>query len=437
MIIDGVGVGFVCLGAVFAAILFKVPIGVALIAISFFGLWLLSGWRVAWGALGVIPYNFAASWILSSLPMFLLLGYICHYMELANDMFKLAKVWLARVPGGLAIAAVFGASGFASICGSSIACSATVGRIAVPEMLDAKYDPQLATGTVAVAGTIGALIPPSIIMIIYSIFAQVSVTELFLGGISAGVLTALGYVIVILVRVRLQPDLAPCTNSSFTSSERKTAALDSWHLLVLVSVVLVGIFGGFFTPTEGGAVGASIACLVAIRKGTFNFRRLEKCITETAVTTSTLIMIGVGASMLTRLLSLSGTSLFLTDAILALDADPVLLLLGLVSLYLILGLFIDPIGSMLLTLPIVLPLVSEAGFGLVWFGVILTKLLEIGMITPPVGMNVFVIKGVVGDRVSTASIFQGIFWFLLMDLAVLLLLLALPGIILFLPSLLA
>jgi len=433
MNIGDANIGLISLAAVVVAILLKVPVGIALLTTSYLGLWCLSGWSVAWGTLGIIPYNFAASWILSSLPMFLLLGFICQHMQLSNELLKLATILLSRIPGGLAIAAVLGASAFASICGSSIACSATIGRVAVPVMLDAKYDAQLAAGTVAVAGTVGALIPPSIILIIYSVFAQVSVTELFLGGLFAGVLTAIGYVVVILVRVRLQPHLAPAADTSFTARERVVATLSCWHLLLLGGVVLAGILGGFLTPTEAGAVSVALACVIAIYKRTFSVPRLIQSICEAAVTTSALIIIGIGASMLARLLSLSGASTLITDAVLALDADPLLFLLGLVIVYLVLGLFLDPIGSMLLTLPIVLPLVSDAGFGLVWFGVVLTKLLEIGMITPPVGMNVFVIKAVVGDRVETSSIFKGIVWFLLMDLAILLLLLGSPEIIFFLP----
>jgi tripartite ATP-independent transporter DctM subunit len=394
------------------------------------------GWRVAWGALGVIPYQFSASWILSSVPMFLLLGFIAYHTGLTQGLFRAARLWLSALPGGLAIAAVFGASGFAAVSGSSVACSATMGRIAIPEMLNARYHPELATGTLAAAGTIGALIPPSIILILYGIVAQVPVGGLFLGGIAAGLLTALGYIIVILLRVWHNPSLAPSIHAEVTRAERLAALSDTWPVILLAIGIFGGLFSGVFTPTEAGAVGAALAVLIAALKGTLTRRAFADAVIETVQTTSALIVIGIGASLLTRFLALSGTGDALTGAILGLDAGPVAVIVGVVVLYLILGMFLEPIGAMLLTLPIVLPLIDGAGFSLLWFGIILTKLLEIGMITPPIGMNVFVIKGVVGDLVSTSAIFRGIAWFLAMDMVILLVLILWPDLVLFLPTVL-
>lgn len=215
-----VAVGLSGLGILFLLIALRAPIGASLIVVSFGGLWSLMGWRAAWGALGVVPYQFAANWVLSSVPMFLMLGYICYHTNLTRGMFEAARVWTQRLPGGMAIAAVFGSAGFAAVSGSSVACSAAMGRIAIPEMLRHRYDPELAAGTVAVAGTIGALIPPSIILILYGVIAQVSIAQLFLGGISAGLITAVGYVIVVIVRVRLNPALAPAEEARATTAER-------------------------------------------------------------------------------------------------------------------------------------------------------------------------------------------------------------------------
>ncbi len=430
----GVEVGLLALALMLVLIALRMPIGPVLIAVSFGGLWALMGWRVAWGALGVIPYQFSANWILSSVPMFLLLGFICYHTQLTQGLFNAARLWLSGLPGGLAIAAIFGSAGFAAVSGSSVACSATMGRIAIPEMLRARYHPELATGTVAVAGTIGALIPPSIILILYGIVAQVSVTQLFLGGIAAGVLTAIGYVVVVLIRVWMNPTLAPSLDDRAGMTEKMAALRDTWPVLVLMVGIFGGLFSGVFTPTEAGAVGSALATLIAALRGSLNWKRFSDAIVETVLTTSTLILIGIGASLLTRFLALSGTGSFLSDLVLSAEADPMVILLGIVLLYLLLGLFLEPIGAMLLTLPIVLPIVSDAGFELLWFGIILTKLLEIGMITPPIGMNVFVIKTVVGKLVSTSAIFRGILWFLIMDLLVLVVLIFVPQLILFLPE---
>ncbi|MCE8009553.1 TRAP transporter large permease [Aestuariivita sp.] len=430
----GVEIGLLALALMLVLIALRMPIGPVLIGVSFCGLWALLGWRVAWGSLGVIPYQFSANWILSSVPMFLLLGFICYHTQLTQGLFNAARLWLSGLPGGLAIAAIFGSAGFAAVSGSSVACSATMGRIAVPEMLKAKYHPELATGTVAVAGTIGALIPPSIILILYGIVAQVSVTQLFLGGIAAGVLTAIGYVIVVLIRVWLNPALAPSLDDRASMTEKLFALRETWPVLLLMIGIFGGLFSGVFTPTEAGAVGAALATLIAALRGSLTWKRFTDAIVETVLTTSTLIIIGIGASLLTRFLALSGTGGFLSDLVLSAEAGPMTILFGIVLLYLLLGLFLEPIGAMLLTLPIVLPIVSDAGFELLWFGIILTKLLEIGMITPPIGMNVFVIKSVVGNLVSTSAIFRGILWFLLMDLIVLLVLVLAPQVILFLPQ---
>lgn len=430
----GVELGLLALGGLLVLIALRMPIGVALLGVSFVGLWALMGWRVAWGALGVIPYQFAANWVLSSVPMFLLLGFICYHTRLTQGLFDAARLWLSGLPGGLAIAAVFGASGFAAVSGSSVACSATMGRIAIPEMLKARYHPELATGTLAVAGTIGALIPPSIILILYGIIAQVPVTGLFLGGIAAGLITAAGYIIVILIRVKLDPSLAPSLDERASAAEKLAALKETWPVILLVIGIFGGLFSGVFTPTEAGAVGATLATIIAAFKRTLSVKAMIDSILETVTTTAALIIIGIGASLLTRFLALSGTGDWLSGAVLSMGADPLVIITGIVVLYLLLGMFLEPIGAMLLTLPIVLPILGETGYSLLWFGILLCKLLEIGMITPPVGMNVFVIKSVVGNLVSTSAIFRGIFWFLVMDLALIVLFIAVPELILFLPA---
>ncbi|MFL1485750.1 TRAP transporter large permease [Marinobacter sp. LN3S78] len=430
-----VQIGLTGLGLIIFLIALRIPIGVTLVGVSFGGLWYLMGFNVAWGSLGIIPYQFATNWVLSSVPMFLLLGFICYHTQLTQGMFRAARMWLSGIPGGLAIAAIFGSAGFAAVSGSSVACSAAMGRIAVPEMVKYRYNPELATGTVAVAGTIGALIPPSIIMILYGIIAQESITGLFLGGISAGILTAIGYITVVLVRVKLNPELAPDTNEQIPFADKVWALKDTWPVILIMIGIFGGLFGGIFTPTEAGAVGAFLSLVVAGIKGSLTWGRFRDAILETLLTTSALIIIAVGASLLTRFLALSGAGDFLSEWIIGLEASTVVILLAIVLIYILLGMFLEPIGAMLLTLPIVLPIIDNLGLSLLWFGVVLTKLLEVGMITPPIGMNVFVIKSVVGKLVSTAQVFRGIFWFLVMDLFVLFLLMAFPDIILFLPGL--
>lgn len=431
-----VQIGFAGIALLLGLIALRVPIGVALIGVSFGGIWLLVGERAAWGVLGVIPYSFAATWQLSSVPMFLLMGFFCFHAGLTKGLFDAARMWLSGLPGGLAIATVFGAAGFAAVTGSSVACAAAMGRIAVPEMMRHRYAPSLATGTVAAAGTIGALIPPSLLMILYGIIAQVPISALFLGGVGAGLLTAAGYIVVILVRVKLNPALAPAIQERASRRDKIWALRETWPVILLMAGVFGGLFSGVFTPTEAGAVGASLSLVIAAVKRSLTWTSFKNALIETLLTCAALFIIAIGASLLTRFLAFSGAGDHLSAMVVEIGADPLLLLIGISLVYLLLGMFLEPVGAMLLTLPILLPIIDSTGFSLIWFGVVLTKFLEIGMITPPIGLNVFVIKGVVGELATTSLIFRGIAWFLVSDLFVVAALIIFPDIILYLPSLL-
>lgn len=412
----------------------RAPIGASLIVVSYFGLMAMIGADAAWGMLQVVPHSFIANWTLSSVPMFLLMGFVCYRCGLTGGLFNAARLWLSRLPGGLAIAAVFGCSGFAAVTGSSVACAAAMGKVAVPEMIRHKYDIALATGTLAAAGTIGALIPPSILLIIFGVVAQVSITDLFLGGIGAGLATAVTYIIVILVRVKLNPALAPAVHEKATWAEHRAALKDTLPIVVLIVGVLGGLFGGLFTATQAGAIGAALSLLVAAAKKTLTRETFSQSVVETLVTCGSIFIVIVGASMLTRFLTLTGLGEAISGGVEAMNAGPVTLLLGITIVYLILGMFLEPIGAMLITLPIFLPMVKEADIGMIWFGVYVAKMLEIGMITPPVGLNVFVLSSTVGKIAPTDVVFRGVIWFFVADLVLVALMIAVPGIVTFIPG---
>jgi len=409
-------------------------IGIALILVSYLGLIAIVGGDAAWGMLEVVPYTFISNWTLSSVPMFVFMGYICFNADLTRGLFDAARLWLARLPGGLAIASVFGCSGFAAVTGSSVACAAAMGKVAVPEMLRNKYDASLACGTVAAAGTVGALIPPSILLIVFGVIAQVSITDLFLGGIGAGIATALSYIAVILIRVTLKPSLAPRVTEQNTWAEKFEALKGALPVIMLVVAVLGGLFGGLFTATQAGAVGALMSMVVAATQRTLTFKALKTSVIETLVTCGSLFIVTIGASMLTRFLTLSGVGYMISDAVELLGATPVYLLIGIAIIYMILGMFLEPIGAMLITLPIFLPLVGTAGIDAIWFGVFVAKLLEVGMITPPIGMNVFVLSSTVGKAAPADIVFRGVLWFFVADIILLGLLIRFPGIITFIPN---
>ncbi len=429
-------IGLLGLLVLLILIAIRVPIGMALISVSVGGIYVMFGERVAIGVLSSTPYEFAANWTLSSIPMFLLMGFLCYNAGLTRGLYEAARVFLAKLPGGLAIASVFAASGFAAVSGSSLACAAAMGRIAVPEMMRQKYDPALATGTVAAAGTIGALIPPSILLIVFGILATQPVDLLFAGGMMAGLLTLVGYCIVIWAMAVINPTLAPLVEEDPPPGARWAALRETWPVILLVIGVFGGLFSGLFTATEAGAVGAAMSGVIAYAKGGLTYQVVEESLMETVVTSASLFIVGIGATLLTRFLALSRAGDLIADTIIGLDANVYVLLLGITILYLIIGMFLEPLGAMLLTLPVLLPIVDAQGLSMIWFGVLVVKFLEIGMITPPIGLNVFVIKGVVGDLASLGTIFKGIMWFLVADLVIVLIMIVFPDVVMVLPDLL-
>ena len=434
--LSSLAIGFGGVALVLVLILIRVPIAISLITVSFAGIWTLLGEKAAFGILSAVIFDFMAKWTLTSVPMFLLMGFVCFHSGLTTGLFNAFRVWLARLPGGLAITSVVGSAAFATVTGSSVACAAAMGRIAVPEMLKSKYHPELATGCIAAAGTIGALIPPSILMILFGIFTQTPVSQLFLGGIGAGLLTAIAYVIVIMVRVRLNPEIAPKIETTNTRAEKREALKQTWPTILLILVVFGGLFGGVFSATEAGAVGALAAFGVSAIHGKLSWKVIWRSVSETAFTTAAIFIISIGANLLTRFLSLSDVASYLSTLAISLDAAPWLLAIGLTLLFVVLGLFLEPLGAMLLTLPVILPVMEASGASMIWYGVLIVKFLEIGMITPPVGLNVFVVKSVVGNLVSTGSIFRGIWWFLVIDVFVVGLMIAFPDLVLLIPNLL-
>jgi len=431
-----VQIGYAGVAVLLALIAFRVPIGLALISVSFGGIYLLVGERPALGALGVFPYAFSATWHLSSIPMFVLMGFFCFHAGLTKGLFGAARLWLSALPGGLAISGVLGSAGFAAVTGSSVACAAAMGRIAVPEMLRYRYDPGLAAGSIAAAGTIGALIPPSILFILYGIIVKVQVGQLFLGGLAVGLLTATAYCAVIILRVVRNPDLAPPIAEEISWKMRLVALADVWPVLVLVLGVFGGLFAGVFTPTEAGGVGAAMSLTIAFFKRSIDLRGIWSSLMETLTISSSIFIIAIGASMLTRFFAYSGAGDEIAEIVQGMGVSPLLLIVAVALLYILLGMFLEPIGAMLLTMPILLPLIETAEINLLWFGVLVVKLLEIGMITPPIGLNVFVLKSVMGGQISTSTIFRGVMWFIFADILILGLMVAFPDLVLYLPSLL-
>jgi len=412
----------------------RVPIGIALFTVSFFGIAAVRGMRPALQIVAQEPFSFVSSWTLSAIPLFIFMGLLVQTTGMSSSLFHASRLWLSRLPGGLAVAANFSCAGFAAASGSSVSTAAAMGRLAIPEMLRYGYQPGLATGVVASAGTLGSLIPPSIIFILYGIFAQVSVGKLFLAGILPGLLTAGVYTVMIVVRCKLNPALAPKIEEDVTWKERFSSLGDVMPLVVVIGLVLGGIYAAIFTATEAGAFGALSVLVIALLQKRLNFQNISEALMAAVINTAKIFFIAIGAVLLTKFLAITGSGAKLADLASSLQGNRFLLLSMMVLTYLVLGMFLDPIGVLLITIPVFLPVLNAIGFDLILFGVLVVKFIEIGLLTPPVGLNVFVIKSVVGDSVSLVQIFRGVGWFLVCEAVVVALLFSFPSISLFLPN---
>jgi tripartite ATP-independent transporter DctM subunit len=432
---DRLYVGIAGIGVALVLIALRMQVGAVLGLVAFIGIAVITSMNAAWGILTAIPKNFIAQWSLSAVPMFLLMGYIAAQAGLTKGLFAGARILLGKVPGGLASATVFASALFASASGSSVATAAAFSQIAVPEMQKSKYKLSLATGCVAASGTLGSLIPPSLMLILFGIFTNTSISGLFVGGVLPGVLSAVIYIGMITIRASRNPELAPLTHENHTRKEIIDVILDIWPLPTLIVAVLGGMFVGIFTPTEAGAVGAAVAVMIALFRRTLSRKAFLEGVIQTAVGTSAVFIIAIGAQMFTVFMGLSTLPIKLANTMLSLVSTPIPVILSLSVVFVILGMFMESVSLMLLTIPVVHPILNGLGIDMIWFGIIMVKLLEIGMITPPFGINIYVIRSSLGSQVKLAEVFYGAFWFLAMDILTLLILIAFPAITLFLPGL--
>lgn len=432
---DRIEIGFIGIGLVLTLIGLRMPIGVAMGSTAFIGIWSMMGWRPAVGIAKAVPFHLIGDWNLSAIPMFLLMGFIAVEAGLTRGLFGAARILLSWLPGGLASSTVAASALFASASGSSVATAAAFSRIAVPEMLGSNYNKGLATGSVAAAGTLGALIPPSVLMIVFGLLLDTSISTLFVAGIIPGILTAVMFLGMITVRCALNPSLAPKVKVEVTPEEKWALVTDAWPLPVLILGIMGGIFAGIFTATEAGAAGAFLAFLLALVRGRLNMGIMRRALVDTAAGTSEIFMVILGAALFARFVALATIPDFIIGFLDGYSTFAVIFLICI--LFLILGAFLESISIMLLCLPVLGPLLIAHDVNLIWFGVLTIKLLEIGLVTPPMGMNVFVIKSSMGNRVTLGEIFKGVSWFVLIDFVTLALLIAFPAISLWLPAFMA
>ncbi len=424
-------VGIIGIVVMITLLMFRVWIGAAMMLVGIVGFALLSSARTALEMAGVTAYGTMADYNFTVVPLFVLMGEIAYNARISSDLYATANKWIGQLRGGLAMATVWACAGFAAICGSSVAAAATMGTVTLPEMEKHGYDESLRAGCVAAGGTLGILIPPSMGFIVYGIITNVSIGALFIAGIIPGIVLATLFTISIAIQTHINPKLAPIAEKS-TLKEKLLSLTGLLDMLVLFLLVIGGLFVGIFTPTEAGAVGAFGAIVLSLIRKRLTLKGFTNAIMETALTTGMVFFILIGAMIFNRFLAISSIPAFLSDWVGNLPLPPVGILIVILFIYLVLGCIIDSMAMILLTIPIFFPVAMAIGFDPLWFGVITVIAMEMGLITPPVGMNVYVVSGV-ARGISLQVIFKGIFPFLIMMIIMIIILILFPDIATFLP----
>jgi len=416
---SGVEFGFLMFGVLVLLLLARVPIGAAMFLVGLAGYVTMTGWSPLLSYLKTQAYGRFAVYDLSVIPLFLLMGNFATHGGLSRALFSAASALIGHWRGGVAMAAIGACAGFGAICGSSLATAATMGQVALPELRRLNYSPRLATGTLAAGGTLGILIPPSVVLVVYAILAQQNIGKLFAAAFIPGIFAAIGYITAIGIYVRLFPESGPA-GPRYNWGARLRAVRDVWPVAAIFLVVVGGIYGGVFTPTEAASIGTIGAGAVAFARG-MRRRKFVQCLLSTAEATAMIFFILLGADMLNVFLALSQMPVELAAWVTGLGVAPLVVMFVILFVYVILGCLMDSLSMILLTIPIFLPIVLGLDFfGLdptskaIWFGVLALMVVEIGLITPPVGMNVYIINSMARD-VPMAETFRGVAPFLISD----------------------
>jgi len=436
--------GFALAGIGFAAMLLlialRMPIGLSMLVVGSAGFIHLSSWSAFFAYMKTNSYHQFANYTLSVIPLFILMGALAERSGLSTALFRAAEAFAGRLRGGLAMAVIWACTAFGAICGSSVATTATFGRAALPELLRYKYDAGFATGTIAVGGTLGILIPPSVILVVYAIATEQNIAKLFKAALIPGLMAALFYCIAIALIVRRRPELAPPT--SIEVGNRTKLVADVWPVLLIALMVVGGIYGGVFTPTEGAAFGAMAMLLVGLLQRSLNWRSIIESLKQTAETTGMIFIILLGSEVFNAFLARSQMPTQAAEWVAGLGLPPYVIMVCLLALYILLGAVMDELAMLLLTLPVFFPIVQALDFGLpadevaIWFGILVLIVVGIGLTAPPIGLNVFVISSI-AKTVPIASTYRGVLPFIGMDVIRLGLVVAFPGLALWLVRLLS
>ncbi len=408
------------------------PIGFAMGTAGLVGTMLLIDVTAALALLGQTAFETVIDYDLSVVPMFVLMGSFATGSGLSASLYKAFNVWLGHRRGGLALATIGACGAFAAICGSSLATAATMTRVALPEMRRYNYDERLATGAIAAGGTIGILIPPSVILVIYGILTESSISELFLAGFIPGILTVVTFMTTISIVTRINPSLGP-RGPKAKFRDQLLAFKDVLGTLLLFLLVIGGIYRGWFSPTEAAGIGAVGALTLGVLAGRMTVKVFIDCLLDTVKTAAMIFTILIGAILFNNFLILSNVTTIIGERVASLPLSPTAILIVILFIYLVLGCALDALAMILLTIPIFFPIILNLGFDPIWFGIIVVMVVELGLITPPIGMNVFVIKGM-APEVPLGSIYKGVLPFVVAQVLLIALLVAFPFLATWLPS---
>lgn len=423
-------IGLTAMAAAIVLAFLRVPLAFALIGVSIVGIGLTLNWNVAFMLLPMTISEAVLSYELAVVPMFILMGNVISKTGIAQDLFRAAYAFFGHVRGGLALSTMTACSGFSAVCGSSYATAATMAKVAYPSMKRYGYADSLSAGTIAAGGTLGILIPPSIIMVVYGILTQTNIRDMFIAGVVPGLLGVAMYLVVIRLIAARRPEDAPAGERS-TWSERFRALSGVWPFVLLFVLIIGGLYGRLFTPTEAAGMGAGLAMLVAMLQRRLSLQLLRQIIIDTAYTSVSLYAVLFGALMLSRLLTVSGLSTGMLDLVTGFGLEGIMLIIAILLIFLVLGCVMDSMAIILIFAPLFAPIVVAQGFDLVWFGILIIVATEIALITPPIGMNVYVLKAVL-PSIPMVRIFKGLVPFVLADLVRLALLIAFPALALWL-----
>ncbi len=429
-------VGFAVL---FVLVLVRVPIAFAMILVGTAGFAIMRSWETSLKLLGNVVYDTGLSFTLAVIPLFILMGNLLTISGVSQSLYSGAHRMLGRTRGGLAMASIVACGGFSAVSGSSLATAATMSKVAMPSMRKAGYADSLATGSISAGGTLGILIPPSVVLIIYGLITEADIGLLFIAGILPGLVGVLFYLLAVYITVLIKPDLAPPNTETEPMSTRDFYGVMS--VVGLFVVIMGGIYGGLFTPSEAAGIGAGTALVIAVAMGGLTFTKLKNACIDSARTTAMIFAIIIGAEVFSNFVNFAGLPYALADWIIGIGATPYMVILGIVIVYIILGAVLESLSMILLTVPVFYPLVTELDFGtgilsdpdaiLIWFGILVVVVTEISLISPPIGLNIFVLKSVIPD-VPLKTMFIGIIPFLIADIARLMLLVFVPAISLYL-----